>query len=469
MTAGIWIDQRHRTEQRCLICLPGYRNINCGICAAGKKRYIINNDNDYTNVIYPSTANTYNQTQGGIITINKKGANMEKIKGVNLGNWLVLEKWMSPSLFDGTTAEDEYYLPTQLSREAYEARIKIHRSEYITERDFATIKRMGLNTVRIPVPYFIFGDREDVPFIGCIDELDKAFNWAEKYGLKILIDLHTVPWSQNGFDNGGISGVCKWSQIPEEVDYVVDLLERLAVRYGQREGLFGIQAVNEPITEPIWSVMNVPVRYPAVDPELAKGSAPNTMEFLREFYDRAFDAIKPHLGEGKMVVFHDAFRLNDWKDFLTQEKFVGNVVLDTHQYLMIAEAMGCEQTIEGYTEYIQKNYAEAVAAVEEYVPVVCGEWCIFNSLAVGMDTKGGQSSLNGIDFNDSKTVSDEERKEIYTRISEEHLKAWDRCSGYFYWTYKMLLDPTNEAAWDGWDCWDLAKCVDQGWFPEKAW
>lgn len=36
------------------------------------------------------------------------------IKGVNLGNWLVLEKWMSPGLFAGTTAEDEYYLPTQL-------------------------------------------------------------------------------------------------------------------------------------------------------------------------------------------------------------------------------------------------------------------------------------------------------------------------------------------------------------------
>ena len=46
-----------------------------------------------------------------------------KVKGVNLGNWLVLEKWMNPSLFDGTTAEDEYYLPTQLSKEVYEAKI----------------------------------------------------------------------------------------------------------------------------------------------------------------------------------------------------------------------------------------------------------------------------------------------------------------------------------------------------------
>ena len=80
------------------------------------------------------------------------------IKGVNLGNWLVLEKWMSPALFEGTTAEDEYYLPTQLSPEAYEARIKIHRSEYITERDFVTIKSMGMESVRIPVPYSATGN-----------------------------------------------------------------------------------------------------------------------------------------------------------------------------------------------------------------------------------------------------------------------------------------------------------------------
>ena len=130
-----------------------------------------------------------------------------KVKGVNLGNWLVLEKWMNPALFEGTTAEDEYWLPRQLSKEVYEARIKIHRSEYITERDFVTIKSWGLDAVRIPVPYFIFGDRE--PFIGCVEELDKAFNWAEKYGLKILIDLHTAPEGQNGSDNGGICGVCK--------------------------------------------------------------------------------------------------------------------------------------------------------------------------------------------------------------------------------------------------------------------
>ena len=39
---------------------------------------------------------------------------MEKIRGVNLGNWLVLEKWISEDLFSGTDAEDETYLCVQL-------------------------------------------------------------------------------------------------------------------------------------------------------------------------------------------------------------------------------------------------------------------------------------------------------------------------------------------------------------------
>ena len=39
------------------------------------------------------------------------------VKGVNLGNWLVLEKWMSPDLFEGTTAEDETDLCHQLGPE----------------------------------------------------------------------------------------------------------------------------------------------------------------------------------------------------------------------------------------------------------------------------------------------------------------------------------------------------------------
>nr|MCR4674501.1 glycosyl hydrolase family 5 [Lachnospiraceae bacterium] len=140
---------------------------------------------------------------------------MEKIKGVNLGNWLVLEKWMEPAMFDGVDAEDETWLNRRADKNMLKERMKQHRDTYVEEKDFRFLKEAGITHVRIPVPYFIFGDRE--PFIGCIEYLDKAFDWAEKYEIKILVDLHTTPGSQNGYDNGGICGVCKWHKQPEEV------------------------------------------------------------------------------------------------------------------------------------------------------------------------------------------------------------------------------------------------------------
>ena len=115
--------------------------------------------------------------------------------------------------------------------------------------------------------------------IGCVKELDRAFAWAQAYGLTILLDLHTAPLGQNGFDNGGICGVCRWSQCPDEVEYVLTVLERLAKRYGRHQALWGIEVLNEPITERMWKLMDVPNRYPAADPAMAEGSGPNSLEF----------------------------------------------------------------------------------------------------------------------------------------------------------------------------------------------
>ena len=385
-----------------------------------------------------------------------------KVKGVNLGNWLVLEKWMNPALFEGTTAEDEYWLPRQLSKEVYEARIKIHRSEYITERDFVTIKSWGLDAVRIPVPYFIFGDRE--PYSGCIEYLDKAFDWAGKYGLKVLVDLHTAPEGQNGSDNGGICGVCKWAQNPEEVEFVHTVLERLAQRYGHREGLWGIELINEPALQGAWELLNIQKRYPPVDKEMAKGSAPITVEFIRKFYLDAYDRIEKYLDEDKYIVIHDGFELTIWKDFMREEKYK-NVVLDTHQYLMMAEMMGCEQTVEGYEKYVKEHFMKEIEEMQQYFPVICGEWCLFNSLACGWDTKGGQTVLNGLEGASVESYSPEQKKEIYQAVARMQKAAWEKGSGYFYWSYKLLTDTVNTEGWIGWDSWDLGRCVDFGWFP----
>jgi len=51
-----------------------------------------------------------------------------------------------------------------------------------------TIKAWGMDTIRIPVPYFIFGDRE--PFVGCINELATESIW-ELY-THVLTDDKTI-------------------------------------------------------------------------------------------------------------------------------------------------------------------------------------------------------------------------------------------------------------------------------------
>lgn len=371
---------------------------------------------------------------------------MKKIKGVNLGNWLVLEKWMNPAMFAGTECEDETWLCRTLPQNIKADRYTQHRSTYITERDFAYIASKGLNAVRIPVPYFIFGDVE--PFIGCIEYLDKAFNWAEKYNLQILIDLHTAPGSQNGFDNGGICGVCKWCKNPDEVEFVLTVLERLALRYGKRESLWGIEILNEPISEELWNMLKSIDRYPAVDKKEAEGSGAVPSNFLRVFYVNAYRRIRKYLPEDKVIVFHDGFRLHEWKDFMREDEYV-NVVLDTHLYLAMSGELGRKNDVNAYVEYAESKFAKDVAEMQKYFPVIVGEWCIANN-------------IDGL-----KEMSKEEKRETYLKVANAQLAAWEKGQGWFYWSYKLLLDTVNVPQLQGMDSWDMGKCMDQGWMPDK--
>ena len=367
------------------------------------------------------------------------------IRGVNLGNWLVLEKWMNRAMFAGCEAEDEYYLPRMLPREVYEERIRMHRAEYITERDFARIKAIGLNAVRIPVPYFIFGDYE--PFIGCIEELDKAMGWAKKYGLKVLIDLHTAPDSQNGFDNGGISGICCFCKEPNEVEFVLTVLERLAERYKDHEALYGIEILNEPVLDRNFKKMGIQDRYIPLDKEKAAISEGNPESFVRQFYLDAYDRIRKYLPEDKAVVFHDAFELTLWKDFMRDPKYK-NVVLDTHQYFGFHRLEEGTDPMAAYHE-ISDELIKQIDEMEQYFPVVVGEWCLSNAAVMGVEDP-------------------EEAKKIYNDFQDIEFKTWGHASGYFYWSYKLLLDtvtpgPDGKATPAGAASWDMGKSVDEGW------
>ena len=78
------------------------------------------------------------------------------LRGVNLGSWLLLEKWMAPSLFDGLAATDETSWCVELGKEA-SPRLHAHWDRFVTRDDFAWLASVGINAVRIPLGHWIFG------------------------------------------------------------------------------------------------------------------------------------------------------------------------------------------------------------------------------------------------------------------------------------------------------------------------
>ena len=58
-----------------------------------------------------------------------------------------------------------------------------------------------LNHVRIPIGYWAFNVAPGEPYIsGQQAYLLQAISWAQTYNLKVIIDLHGAPGSQNGYD-----------------------------------------------------------------------------------------------------------------------------------------------------------------------------------------------------------------------------------------------------------------------------
>ena len=83
------------------------------------------------------------------------------LRGVNLGGWLLLERWMNAAAFAGTTeaeAPDEYSLCTHLEAAApgrAAERIGAWRREWMTLADFKAIRALGFNCVRVPFGWWV--------------------------------------------------------------------------------------------------------------------------------------------------------------------------------------------------------------------------------------------------------------------------------------------------------------------------
>jgi glucan 1,3-beta-glucosidase len=123
-----------------------------------------------------------------------------------------------------------------------------------TEKDFAQIAGAGLNWVRIPIGWWAIETWDGEPFLQGVawTYFLKAVGWARKYGLRINLDLHAVPGSQNGYNHSGkqgsinfLNGVMGIANAQRTLDYIRTLTEFISQpEYKNVVAMFSI--LNEP-------------------------------------------------------------------------------------------------------------------------------------------------------------------------------------------------------------------------------
>ncbi|EEY68208.1 glucan 1,3-beta-glucosidase, putative [Phytophthora infestans T30-4] len=271
---------------------------------------------------------------------------------------------------------DTYTFCTALGGEEANRQLRIHWATWVTEEDMKELAEAGVNSVRVPVGDWMFNPYE--PYIGCTDgavkELDRVIELAFKYNIEVLLDIHGLIGSQNGFDNSGMAAGIKWTSIGstqpigtttfehwplraagwagdfnlstnsynslnyENLNHSLHTVTTLVDRYAEHPAIIGVEPVNEP-----WELTPI--------------------DMLKDYYWRSYKRVKARAPHWKFVL-HDSFRFGAWNNPGTKADFFANA---------------CQQK---YTIADMEN---------ERMPVIVGEW----SLA----TDNCQMWLNG--FNDN--------------------------------------------------------------------
>jgi glucan 1,3-beta-glucosidase len=145
-----------------------------------------------------------------------------QIRGVNLGGWMVLEPWITPSLFYqflgggvNSTAFDMYTFCEVLGPKEANRQLRRHWDAWVTEDIIKELKDSGaVNSLRLPIGDFMYvpyGPYADGCVEGALERVDQLLDWAYASGLTVLLDIHTMKGSQNGFDNSGQSMGFAWT------------------------------------------------------------------------------------------------------------------------------------------------------------------------------------------------------------------------------------------------------------------
>ncbi|QSZ35967.1 hypothetical protein DSL72_007089 [Monilinia vaccinii-corymbosi] len=240
-------------------------------------------------------------------------------RGVNLGGWLSIEPWITPSLFNSYSSADgiidEWTLVKRLGPTAAASTLEKHYATFVSEQTFADIAAAGLDHVRIPFSYWAVITYDDDPYVFRTSwrYLLRGIEWARKHGLRINLDLHALPGSQNGWNHSGRQGAIGWLNGTDgnlNAQRSIEVHDRLSKffaqdRYKNILSFYGL--ANEP-------------KMTALD-----------VNSVLKWTSTVTDLVVKN-GISAYVVIGDGFRgLENWQGDLTA---YNNLVLDVHQYVI---------------------------------------------------------------------------------------------------------------------------------------
>lgn len=387
-------------------------------------------------------------TSACALAVPKRGLQWDyqnyKIQGVNLGGWFVLEPYITPSLFEAcsNTPVDEYQFTKQLGKEAALETLDHHWLTWYTQDDFTAIAKAGLNVVRIPIGYWAYNLLDSDPYVQGQDAyMEKAIGWARSEGLKVWIDLHGAPGSQNGFDNSGLRDAIGY-QLDENLSLTLTALQAIFDKYGgsdYEDVIIGIELLNEPLG-------------PSSD-----------MNQLKNFYEWGYKNMRD-ADLYNAVIVHDAFQpFNYWDDFMTVDDGYWNVVVDHHHYQVFSSG----ELSRGIDEHISVACGWGSDANSESHWSVCGEFsaaltdCAYwlNGVGRGARWLGDYdgSLYHGLcaAYTSPSGWTADHRDNVRKYI-EAQLDAFEQQGGWIFWNWKC------EDAID----WDMSRLISEGVFPQ---
>ena len=130
------------------------------------------------------------------------------VMGMNLGSYFVPEQWMMWQYF-ACNAPSNINDTWGLQSQPNVTDIMIdHLNNYVREVDFQDAQAKGVNFVRVGVAFWMFIPTEgNEPYWTDSRQKDvyllQIVNWAAKYKMQVLIDIHALPGAQNTDEHSG--------------------------------------------------------------------------------------------------------------------------------------------------------------------------------------------------------------------------------------------------------------------------